>query len=170
MENNVIAPASSSGGDARSKSSSHHSNKTKRSEVIQPFEKPLPQITKMTTRNMVTKLELPTSDAYHMTTPVAAKVFNLDFSGKPMADAKVNNKWHLTDEVYTNALNGYNDVIAPFEKFPRVYKLHSTKEKMFAFREAYLPETIRAREDARIAELKAEQVTETQTYIQAFLP
>lgn len=134
------------------------SNKTKRSEIVQPFEKPLPQVTKLTTRNMVTKLEFPTSDVYHITTPVANKVFNLDFSGKSMADARGSNKWHLTDEVYEKALNGYNDVIAPFEKFPRVYKLESIKEKMFEFREAYLPETIKAKEDARIAELKAQNV------------
>lgn len=150
-------------GSARSKASSRKSrknaNKIQKSEIVQPFEKPLPHITKMTTRNMVTKLELPSSDVYHMTTPVASKVFNLDFTGKPMADPKVNQKWHLTDEVYNNALKGYNDVIAPFEKFPRVYKLLSTKEKMFAYREAYLPETIKAKEDARIAELKEKEVS-----------
>jgi hypothetical protein len=145
-------------GSSRKGSRGRKGSKTKKSEVVQPFEKPLPQITKMTTRNMVTKLELPSSNVYNMTTPVADKVFNLDFTGKPMADAKVNQKWHLTDEVYNNALKGYNDVIAPFEKFPRVYKLNSIKEKMFEYREAYLPETIKAKEDARIAELKAKEV------------
>lgn len=162
------------GGENGSQASSRRSRsrkgstKTAKSEIVQPFEKPLPQITKMTTRNLVTKLELPTSDVYNMTTPVASKVFDLDFTGKPMADAKVNQKWHLTDEVYSTALRGYNDVIAPFEKFPRVYKLMSTKEKIFEYREAYLPETIKAKEDARIAELKEKEVYDANTLVLFF--
>lgn len=143
-----------------SKDRNRKGSRTKKTEKVQPFEKPLPHITKMTTRKLVTKLELPSSDAYHVTTPVADKVFDLDFSGKPMANDKVNQKWHLTDEVYTNALKGYKDAIAPFEKYPRVYKLHSTREKMFAHREEFLPETVKAREEARLAELKAKEVSD----------
>ena len=141
-----------------SMSSRNNSDMMRDSEKVQEFEKPLPQITKMTTRHLVTKLELPSKDAYHKNAPVAKKVFDLDITGKPMADVKTNQKWHLTDEVYENALKGYTSIIAPFEKHPRVYKLNSVKEKMYAFREQYLPEMVKAREDARLAEIKKKEV------------
>lgn len=89
-----------------------------------------PNITK---RQIVTKLELPTAEPLIQLNIVAEKVFELPGSINKQY-AKDANKWHATDEIYDVARNSYQSIIDPFTELPKVYKLGSTRDKLYSFR------------------------------------
>ena len=71
-------------------------------------------------RNLVTKLELP-DDPILQQRKIADKVFDTEYNvTKP---AKDNSDWKTTDEYYERAKSSYDNVIAPFQEPPKVYKL-----------------------------------------------
>lgn len=112
-----------------------HSNLTENED---PYNaKRNPKVETMTHRRLVSKLELPTGEPVSQLKIVSRKVFELDMPDK-IKYAKDSSKWHATDEVYYTAKNTYQSVIDPFTELPKVYKLESTKEKLYAFRQSLL--------------------------------
>jgi hypothetical protein len=96
-------------------------------------DEPIPHIAEKTERKKILKLELPTSNVPQQQEIVAKTVYGLELNTQ-LKFSKDNTKWRAADEIYYNALTSYEKCITPFMELPRVYKLESTKEKLFEFR------------------------------------
>ena len=71
-------------------------------------------------RNVVTKLELP-NDPFLQQKKIAQNVFDTDY--EILAPARNHSDWKTTDEYFDKAKASYDNVIAPFQEPPKVYKL-----------------------------------------------
>jgi hypothetical protein len=94
-----------------------------------------PKIVAKTSRHVISKLELPTADPRIQLDLVSSKVFEL--SPRITLEshfAEDNTKWHATDEIYDTAKGTYQSIIEPFTELPKVYKLESTKDKLYQYR------------------------------------
>jgi hypothetical protein len=107
-----------------------------------------PKIYTTTHRNVISKLELPTTDPRdprRQLNLVSQKVFDFSSSSEQQTSSAStstlelefafdSNKWLATDEIYDTARGTYQSIIEPFTELPKVYKLESTKEKLFSYR------------------------------------
>lgn len=90
----------------------------KRSEGLPPSQDVFRQ--RKNQRSLVTKLELP-DDPVLQQKKIAQAVFNTDYENTlPAID---NSDWQTTDYYYEKAKTSYDNVVAPFQRPPVVYKL-----------------------------------------------
>jgi hypothetical protein len=94
-----------------------------------------PKILTKTSRHVISKLELPTADPRIQLDVVSSKVFELSpHITLESHFAEDNTKWIATDEIYDKAKGTYQSIIEPFTELPKVYKLESTKDKLYQYR------------------------------------
>lgn len=94
-----------------------------------------PKITTITSRHVISKLELPTADPRIQLALVSSKVFELSPQITLESQyAEDPTKWIATDEIYDQAKGTYQSIIEPFTELPRVYKFESTSEKLYQYR------------------------------------
>lgn len=78
-------------------------------------------------RNVVTKLELP-NDPYLQQKKIAQNVFDTEY--EVLTPARNHSDWKTTDEYFDKAKASYDNVLAPFQEPPKVYKLEKTAGKI----------------------------------------